>query len=74
MIYDSSFFVWPRVAVRRDKVSATAVRGGAKGMTHPSVDYIRSFLADPNTNNGDRLRIGKYSYIFQDGVLIEDKS
>lgn len=74
MIYDSSFFVWPRVAVRRDKVSATAIRGGAKGMTHPSVDYIRSFLADPNTNNGDRLRIGNYSYIFQDGVLIEDKS
>jgi hypothetical protein len=71
MIYDSKFFVWPRAAIRRDAVSATAIRRGGKGMTHPTVDAIRDALADGSITDGTILAFGEYTYEYQAGVLVD---
>lgn len=43
-IYDESGWIYPVAVVRKDDVSATAIRAGAKGLTTPSVEQRLSDL------------------------------
>jgi hypothetical protein len=72
MIYDFKR-IWPSVAIRRDKISATAIRQGCPGMTHPTVDKIR-ILLDASTSEespGRIIHIGDWNYTLTDGELVE---
>ncbi|HEY0189314.1 MAG TPA: hypothetical protein VGC67_17645 [Cellulomonas sp.] len=71
MIFDSAFFVWPWVAIRRDTVSATAIRNGGQGMTHPRVDRIRETLERTDIVDGTRFTFGRWSYEYHGGVLLD---
>jgi nicotinic acid mononucleotide adenylyltransferase len=69
MIYDSAF-VLPYTAVRKDKVSATAIRSGAKGMTTPTVERILTVLKDTYPKqDGDFFTFGRHHYVFRDNRL-----
>lgn len=45
-IYDESGWIYPYPVVRRDKVSATAIRNGAKGLTTQTVQSMIEALRD----------------------------
>ncbi|MGY2378375.1 hypothetical protein ACW9IB_28060 [Pseudomonas sp. SDO524_S393] len=45
-IYDESGWLYPYPVVRRDKVSATAIRNGAKGQTTQTVQHMIESLRD----------------------------
>jgi hypothetical protein len=56
--------------VRRDKVSATAIRSGEKGMTTPTVDQILTVLKDTYPKqNGDVFTFGRHGYVYRDNRL-----
>jgi hypothetical protein len=65
MIYDSAF-VRPFAVVRKDKVSATAIRAGGSGMTTPTVDRILATLRDDvPKRDGDVLTFGSRTYVYR---------
>lgn len=69
MIYDSAF-VLPYAVVRRDKVSATAIRSGEKGLTTPTVERIMTVLKDAYPKqDGDIFTFGCSSYVYRDNRL-----
>lgn len=49
-IYDESGWIYPYPVVRKDKVSATAIRNGVKGLTTHAVERMIESLRDSNEN------------------------
>ncbi|EAF5120002.1 substrate-binding protein [Listeria monocytogenes] len=64
-IYDESFVI-PHVIVRKDNVSATAIRNGAKGMTTSTVDKMKEILSDDCVKNENE------EYTFYDNIYVYD--
>jgi nicotinic acid mononucleotide adenylyltransferase len=64
-IYDESGWIYPFPVVRRDKVSATAIRNGAKGMATETVERIIVHLREGKKNFSVNLQ----SYSVNEGVL-----
>lgn len=60
-IYDESGWIYPLSVVRRDGVSATAIRNGAKGMTTKTVQEIIDSLrgSDGTHRNGIAAKLSK---------------
>jgi hypothetical protein len=48
-IYDEAGWIYPYPVVRRDKVSATAIRNGATGLTTQTVQQMIEALGDGNS-------------------------
>lgn len=71
-IYDETFLI-PSVVVRKDNVSATAIRNGAQGMTTPTVDKIREILRDDyKKSEGDIFTFYDDRYVYRDHKLIKE--
>lgn len=70
-IYDEMFLT-PYTIVRKDNISATAIRNGAEGMTSKTVTEILNILKDDsNANDGDIFEFSGIRYIYSDSKLIE---
>ncbi|MDR1442442.1 MAG: hypothetical protein LBJ02_08685 [Bifidobacteriaceae bacterium] len=70
MIYDLNR-VWAMAAIRRDEVSATAIREGGVGMTSSTVEAIRQTLRDSSEKTrGAMLRFGSREYTYCSNRLI----
>ncbi|MDR0917933.1 MAG: hypothetical protein LBM93_01580 [Oscillospiraceae bacterium] len=68
-IYDETF-LWPYTIVRKDKVSATAIRNGEKGMTSPTVTHILDVLKDSYPKkDGDIFDFNGRQYIYRNSRL-----
>ncbi|MGG7177119.1 hypothetical protein ACQPU1_05995 [Clostridium paraputrificum] len=73
-IYDASFGMWPYPVIRRDNVSATKIREGAKGMTLKSVDILMDKLKDSCKDN-TMFNLNGNEYEVVNGIIYElDKS
>jgi hypothetical protein len=66
-IYDECGWIYPWRILRRDSVSATAIRRGAKGMTSAVVTDVLGQL----TANLSVVRAGGRRFRNDSGVLIE---
>lgn len=69
-IYDESGWIYPFAIVRRDKVSATAIRNGMRGMTTATVELILEQLR----RNLPVVQLNNQSYPVIDGVLQQPNS
>lgn len=56
-VYDESLFVWPYPVVRKDNISATAIRSGEAGLTTPTVTKIMEFLQKQTETSQDEIEI-----------------
>lgn len=69
-IYDESLCVWPFTIVRKDNISATAIRNGKKGMTTPTVTEILNVLKDTyKKTEGSTFRLGNSNYTYMNSRL-----
>ena len=69
MIYDSALVI-PFAAVRRDSVSATAIRSGRAGLTSPTVEAMICALRDDQPKrDGDVMTFGNHRFIYREGRL-----
>lgn len=64
-IYDESGWIYPYPVVRRDQVSATAIRKGASGMTTAKIEKILSYLRAGQS----KFEVEGQVFTFQQGVL-----
>ena len=64
-ILDECGWIYPMTFLRRDGVSATAIRAGAQGMTSKAVSEVLKQLK----TNAAHFTIGKRTFTNQDGVL-----
>lgn len=64
-IADEKRTIWPLAVVRRDCISATAIRRGARGMATPDVEKILDQLAQGR----GAFAIGRRRYLYKSGVL-----
>jgi len=68
-IYDESFVI-PNAIIRKDNVSATAIRNGAKNMTSNTVTKIQGILSDSyNKKNDDEFTINNITYVYNNHKL-----
>lgn len=66
-IYDECGWIYPYSVLRKDNVSATAIRNGTKGMTLPIIEDIIDCLNDGETSFNVRDRL----FEFENGILYE---
>lgn len=73
-IYDESTGIWPCAIVRKDNVSATAIRNGAQNMTSPTVTKILEVLKDYYKKSvGEKIEINGSTYVYKDHCLVFDQ-
>lgn len=58
-IYDESGWIYPYPVVRRDKVSATAIRNGAAGLTTKTVQSMMESLRETSASNAACARVSE---------------
>lgn len=63
-IYDESGWIYPVPAIRRDKVSATAIRNGATGMTTQTVQRMMETLQETQ----HAIRTGTTTQLSHEGI------
>ncbi len=68
-IYDESGWTYPYAVARRDKVSATAIRNGVRGLTTVLVEDI----IDRLRRNDSKIVIQGQRYVIKDGMLVQVK-
>lgn len=70
-IYDESIGVWPYAIVRKDNVSATAIRAGAKNMTSATVTKIIEILKDSYIKKeNEHIEINGVTYVYSNSRLL----
>ena len=70
-IYDASFGIWPYPVIRKDDISATKIREGAKGMTLKSVDILMDKLKDTNKDN-TMFNLNGEVYTVSNGIIYSE--
>lgn len=70
-IYDESIGIWPYAVVRKDNVSATAIRAGAKNMTSATVTKIIEILKDSySKKENEYIEINGVTYMYNKSRLL----